>query len=154
MPTVDCSGFDYSLFNPTQFGLKFSHLPHMNFWLQSVNLPDVSIQAARQSTPLLDFPWPGEKLEYGALTCSILLDDKLKTYKELYSWMVSNTTSSTSRNNGFTLSDAILTMSSSSVNFVDVFPISMSQIPMTIATDVISPVTFTAVFAYSKFDIF
>lgn len=84
---ISCDGFDFSLFNPTQFRLSFSKLPRVPFFCQSVNIPEVSIGTATAASRWHDVNLPGEKLNFGQFSAQVLLDSNMTTYSEIYTWM-------------------------------------------------------------------
>ncbi len=44
--------------------------------------------AAVIPTPLIDYPVPGDKLEFGALSISFLIDSSMSNYKAINAWMI------------------------------------------------------------------
>ena len=56
---------DYA--SPIQFRFKISKLPEVEFFIQTVNLPGISLGSATVTTPLYDYPVPGDKITYQIL---------------------------------------------------------------------------------------
>ena len=79
------SKMDYA--SPVQFRFKIAKLPLVEFFIQSVNLPGISLGSATVPTPLYDYPVPGDKIVYQSLDISFLVDENLNNYKELHDWM-------------------------------------------------------------------
>ena len=77
---------DYA--SPVQFRFKISKLPQVEFFIQTVNLPGISLGSATVPTPLYDYPVPGDKITYQSLDISFLVDENLNNYKELHDWML------------------------------------------------------------------
>ena len=61
---------DYA--SPVQFRFKMSKLPLVEFFVQSANLPGISLGNATQTTPLYDIPIPGDKISYSPLDLSLI----------------------------------------------------------------------------------
>ena len=79
------SKMDYA--SPIQFRFKIAKLPLVEFFIQSVNLPGITLGSATVVNPLLDYPVPGDKIVYQSLDISFLVDENLNNYKELHDWM-------------------------------------------------------------------
>ena len=80
------SKMDYA--SPIQFRFKIAKLPQVEFFIQSVNLPGISLGSATVVNPLYDYPVPGDKIVYQSLDISFLVDENLNNYKELHDWML------------------------------------------------------------------
>ena len=83
--TREPSKMDYA--SPIQFRFKISKLPEVEFFIQTVNLPGISIGSATVPTPLYDFPVPGDEISIQSLDISFLVDENLNNYKELHDWI-------------------------------------------------------------------
>lgn len=147
---IGCDGIDLSLLNPTQFKLSFSKIPTVEFFCQSVTLPELNLGPVTQNTPLLDVFHPGEKIVHQQFFAQIVLDKKMLTYKEIYNWMkglsVLNGVSE-----GF--SDCRLIIGTTSFAFHDVWPTNLGAVNLSIATPTIPTVTFNVSFEYDYFSI-
>ena len=80
------SKMDYA--SPIQFRFKIAKLPLVEFFIQSVNLPGITLGSATVVNPLYDYPVPGDKITYQSLDISFLVDENLNNYKELHDWMI------------------------------------------------------------------
>ena len=76
---------DYA--SPVQFRFKIAKLPQVEFFIQTVNLPGISIGEAIVPTPLYDYPVPGDEISFQSLDISFLVDENLNNYKELHDWI-------------------------------------------------------------------
>jgi hypothetical protein len=76
---------DYA--SPIQFRFKISKLPEVEFFIQTANIPSMSLGEATVATPLRDYPIPGDKVNFGSLDISFLVDENLNNYKELHDWI-------------------------------------------------------------------
>jgi len=77
---------DYA--SPIQFRFKCTKLPTVEFFVQSANIPGISLGSAQQNTPLYDMPLPGDKITFAALDMSFLVDENLNNYKEIHDWIL------------------------------------------------------------------
>ncbi len=77
---------DYA--SPVQFRFKITKLPLVEFFIQSANIPGISLGSAQQTTPLYDIPIPGDKITYSALDLSFIVDENLNNYKEIHDWLL------------------------------------------------------------------
>ena len=79
------SKLDYA--SPIQFRFKMTKLPNVEFFIQTANIPSISLGSTSISTPLKDIPIPGDKVSYGSLDVTFLVDENLNNYKELHDWI-------------------------------------------------------------------
>ena len=77
---------DYA--SPIQFRFKCTKLPLVEFFCQTANVQSISLGEATVNTPLYDYPIPGDKVTYGSLDISFLVDENLNNYKELHDWIL------------------------------------------------------------------
>jgi hypothetical protein len=76
---------DYA--SPVQFRFKIAKLPLVEFFIQTVNLPGISMGTGTVPTPLYDYPVPGDEISFRSLDISFLVDENLNNYKELHDWI-------------------------------------------------------------------
>ena len=139
-----------SLLNPTQWLLSFSKIPNSNFFCQSVKIPDVSFGTRETASPIHDILFPGDKLTFGELTASIVVDSELKSYLEMYSWMRNMTALGTTKE---TVSDCMLNLGGNTAfKFKDAFPVSLSGFYMSNIIPDAPAITFDASFKFVTFD--
>ena len=161
-------------------GFKFvlERCPKVDFLCNQANIPDVSLGVAQQTTYLKNIPLPGDKLQYGNLTLSFMVDEDMENYLQLYQWITSlgfpeslsqfNELKDTDRllpekpaSGDFfnERSDATLMILNSDYNpsvkikFKDVFPVSLSAVPFDATQEQQTYYTATAVFRYTIFDV-
>ena len=79
------SKFDYA--SPIQFRFKMTKLPNVEFFIQSANIPAITLGETSIPTPLKDIPIPGDKVTYSSLDVSFLVDENLNNYKEIHDWI-------------------------------------------------------------------
>jgi hypothetical protein len=157
---------------PSKFILAFNRLPTVQYFCQSANLPGVSLGQAQYSTPLLDVPVAGNKLEYNEFNIQFYIDEDIASWNELYKWFLAiaspksfadrNTTNSLQ--NQYTTkasyySDSNLTIMSAlnnpvaRIDFHKMFPVSLSDIQFDTTQSADTIITATAIFRYDFFEI-
>jgi len=77
---------DYA--SPIQFRFKCTKLPLVEFFVQSANIPGISLGSAQQTTSLIDVPLPGDKVTFSSLDMSFLVDENLNNFKEIHDWIL------------------------------------------------------------------
>jgi len=79
------SKLDYA--EPTKFRFSLLKLPKVEYFCTAANIPGITMGTFNQATPLKDIPIPGDKVEYGTLNISFLVDENLENYREIHGWM-------------------------------------------------------------------
>ena len=161
-------------------GFKFllNRCPKVDFYCNSANIPEVTLGTAVQRTYLKDIPVPGDKMTYGDLNITFMVDEDMENYLQLYQWITSlgfpqsldqfRELMDTDRllpetpvaNDFFNeRSDATLMILNSDYNpsvkikFKDVFPVSLSAVPFDATQEQQTYYTATASFRYTIFDV-
>ena len=109
-----------------QFRFDVAALPKTSFFVQTVNLPGITLEGAVMATPQLqNFTRHTGIITYEPLNVTFMIDEYLKNWQEVFQWMVGE-------ENKYTT--AVLTILSSSMNptmefhFKDIFPTSLSEV--------------------------
>jgi len=76
---------DYA--SPIQFRFKITKLPQVEFFIQTANIPGITLGATTQETPLKDIAGVGDKVTYSTLDISFIVDENLNNYKEIHDWI-------------------------------------------------------------------
>ena len=152
--------------SPIEFRLVIDRLPETRFYVQSVNLPGFNTSPAATGTPFKTLPFPSVKLEYDDLIVSVIADEDLKAFREVSDWLISLTFpkeykqyDDLEQSPQSTLSDMSLVILDStknaniSINFVNVFPVSISGIQMDTRNSDVIPPTFDVTFRYDSYNI-
>ena len=79
------SKFDYA--SPIQFRFKMTKLPNVEFFVQTANIPGISLGSTTFETPLKSIAGIGDKVSYQSLDVSFLVDENLNNYKEIHDWI-------------------------------------------------------------------
>ena len=157
-------------------GAKFSikKLPTVNFFIQSVSIPSISVGEIPVGTPFsAKIQMPGDLVMFGDLVLTFRVDENMENYLEVYNWIRSITRidNFTDDGTGWTgeaggsmgddkvFSDATLTILNSAMNsnkevlFTDVYPTGLMDLPFSTTLSDVDYVECTATFKYRKFDI-
>lgn len=73
--------------SPLNFKFVLKRAPHVNFFAQKVNIPGLSLPEVDVSNPLIRVPYPGDHLLYEELELTFRVDEDLRNYMELHSWL-------------------------------------------------------------------
>ena len=77
---------DYS--SPTQFRFMINQLPKVQFFTTAANIPDLSLGEAVIPTPYKDIPIMGDKITFGNLDVSFIVDEYLENYITIHEWLI------------------------------------------------------------------
>jgi hypothetical protein len=73
---------------PTQFELIVKKLPNTKYFATGVNIPSVNIGETLQPTRLgANIKLPGDKINYGELTITFIVDENMENWTEMFNWM-------------------------------------------------------------------
>lgn len=155
--------------SPINFKFAIKRAPHVNFFVQGVNLPGLSLPDIDVSNPLIRVPYPGDHLLYDELDLSFKVDEDLKNYMEIHEWLRAlgkrsydeyKTLTQKISTTGETIrSDMTLTVLTSnrnanySVTFKDAFPIKLSGINFDVTSADVDYVQASATFRYVTYDV-
>lgn len=155
--------------SPLNFKFQLKRAPHINFFVQGVNIPGVSLPAVDVGNPNIRVPYPDAHLLYDELEMSYRVDEDLKNYMELHSWIRSlgkrtfeeyRALAQTPTITGESLrSDIVLTVLTSNKNanyqvvFRDAFPISVSGMSFTTMDQTVDYIEARATFRYISYEI-
>ena len=72
---------------PVGFKFTLKRSPAAAFFCNQANIPDISLGIAEQPTYLRDIPIPGDKIQFGDLNISFLVDEDLTNFMEIQNWI-------------------------------------------------------------------
>ena len=152
--------------SPTGFSFNVRRLPKISFFVQSANIPGVSMTPDETPTPFTTIYRLGDRLAYDDLNLTIRSDENLEAFNEIYNWMQSATKSggfdsykNLKESDEGLYSDGTLTIlnskknSNKSFTFKDMFPITLTSISMDTTTTDVSYATFDVTFKYNTYEI-
>jgi hypothetical protein len=146
---------------PLNFNFNVDRLPDFNYFVQRVVLPPLALSPATNggTNPFVRISWPGDHMKFGDLMVEFKVDEEMRNWYEIFSWMQALTfpekqsqygaiyrgelknldgepaqppTGRTGTGKVFGQANLIINTSHNnphlSINFVDLHPISLSQV--------------------------
>jgi len=155
--------------SPLNFKFTLKRAPHVNFFVQRVNIPGLSLPEIDVNNPMIRVPFPGDHLLYDELELSFKVDENLRNYMEIHEWVralgkrsFSEYREIASRNavSGESIrSDISLTVLTSNRNanydvvFKDAFPTRLTGLDFNTSAEDIDYIEASATFRYITYDI-
>ena len=150
---------------PTGFRVIISRqdYPNLEYFAQGVSHPGSTVSPLELGTPrITSIPLAGDKITYGSLTMDIILDEDMKSYKEMQGWLedtinlnqTSNAESSFNPYRDVTVS--ILTSHNNpntQILYKDCIPTNISSLQLTANTTTVQFLTFNVEFRFSSFEL-
>jgi len=147
-----------------KYEFVISRLPNFTFFVQSVNVPSITMQSSQVQSPFTAVPMVGNQLTYEQLQITYILDEDMQSWFELYNWMTNLGNPETLNKLGTLTqvegklnsvkSDASLLIKTNSnndnieVRFYDLFPVELTGFNLSSAEGQDFPAT-SATFAYT-----
>lgn len=146
---------------PVGFKLKLERFDGVDFFCQSVNLPDVQMPVTEVQTRFRGVPIiPGGGVSYGDLSVRFIVDEDLKNYSSIWNWIRDNGNAETDGEvEGLGYSNGQLEISTSNHNanfFVDferMFPVSLTELSFDASVQDIDFFTANVTFKYTRYTI-
>ena len=76
-----------NMLSPVGFQLTIQRSPHINFFVQGITIPSLSLGTAEQQTPIFTVPQPGDRVVYGELSVSFRVDEDMNNYLDVFNWI-------------------------------------------------------------------
>jgi len=163
------------LLQSTKFRLTMDRLPGMIYFCQSANLPGVSLSEIPRQTPFVDLYIPGEKIIYDTLNITFLVDEELRSWTEIHDWIrhltfptefeeyvklnkFSRNITGMKADQRLAYTTGVLSIYTNKnnanfrVNFVDLFPISLSTIIFSSSDTAENVITADATFRFGYYN--
>ena len=170
MTAISNQPSNISFLSPLGFKFAIKKAPHVNFFVQSVNLPSVSLGEVNVETPFTKIPFPGTKLSFGNLSVTFKVDEDMKNYLEMFNWMneigfpdnFAQYQSIAGRgiySGEGIFSDITLLVTTSAMNpnieitFIDCFPVDLSQLSFDSTSADVEYISATVTFANRRFEV-
>lgn len=158
-----------NMLSPLNFKFTLKRAPNLNFFVQKINIPGISLPKVDTPNPLIKIPLSGDHLEYDELDVTFKVDENLQNYLEIHNWVrslgkpafeeYSNLSRKAIYSGEGLKSDIVVTVLTSQKNpnyefvFKDAFPISVSSISFESTDESVNYIEATARFVYTIFDI-
>lgn len=159
----------HNFLSPLNFKFKLKRAPNLNFFVQQITIPGVSLPSVDVSNPLLRIPYAGDHVIYEELSLTFKVDENLQNYLEIQNWIrgVGKTSyqkyAAINSNKSYTgdgitseISVSVLTSSKNpnyEIVFQEAFPISLSGLTFKTTDDSVDYLEATAQFRYLIYDI-
>jgi len=169
MSAIDNTPANKNFLSPLGFKFIMKRAPHVNFFIQKITIPSISVPPAVTSNPFIAIPYSGEHLEFGELDISFKVDEDLQNYLEIQNWLRGSGKQSFEQykelatNPTFTgeslKSEISVTVLSSAkrpnyeIVFEDAFPISISALTFDTTNEDVDYLEAEASFRYTKYEI-
>ena len=159
--------------SPLGFKFFIKKTPNINWFVQAVNLPTIALPDVTISTPFINVPVPGDRVQFSNLEVTFRVDEDMQNYLEIYNWLISagfpetfqqykglDPANSGNRfNQKEIISDATLVIHDSKMNpktevtFKDMFPIALSELKFDSSMPDVNYIQSTATFRYTRFTV-
>lgn len=153
--------------NKYEFVIK--RLPNLTFFVQSINLPGITLLNTSVNNPFVLTPLPGNQLVFGQLTANFIVDENMEAWTEIYYWItqlgnpvtkdkIGTLTKTPGKNNSIT-SDATLIIKTNAnnpnkkISFYDLFPVEIGEINFTSVDSGQEFNTTSVIFGYTYYTI-
>ena len=73
--------------SPLNFKFSIKRAPHINFFIQKIGIPSISLPTYESPNPFVKIPEPGEHLDYGDLQITFRVDENIQNYLEIHNWL-------------------------------------------------------------------
>ena len=159
--------------SPVGFKFNLVRAPKVDFFSNQANIPGINLGVAVQSTYLKDISIPWDKLVYNDFSIQFMIDENLENYLEIHDWMRGlgypqsvaeaeslYTQAPYIQNSSVSAySDGSLLIYNSNfnevakVNFLDMFPVSLTPIQFNAQNSDINYIMAEATFKYTIFNV-
>lgn len=148
--------------SPTNFTISIERLPNVEFFTQKLTIPDITATAQTISNPLANIYEYGDRLDYGELQTTMIVDEDMNNYKEILDWIQGYSAPETTTQNklrekiGFE-SDLICTITNSHKNphvrftFKNCFPIGLGGVSLDVNNTDVAYATTNVSWRYDTF---
>lgn len=169
MSAVENTPLNKNYLSPLNYKFSVKKLPHVNFFLQKVNIPSVTINSTSAPNPFVAIPYSGDHIQFGTLSLSFKVDEQLKNYQEMLNWLYGlgfpksfsqygELAKKNATQEGI-VSDVSIIVTDSAKNprfefiFVDAFPTFLSDLNLDTTLTDVDYITASATFKYTYFEI-
>ena len=170
MSAIDNTPVNKNFLSPLNFKFSIKRSPHVNFFIQKVNIPSINLVSPNYPNPFVKAPIPGEHLDYGTLEITYKVDEDLQNYLEVHNWIkalgkpkdfseykeIQDKKSWTGDGIYSDISVMVLSstkMANYEVVYIDAHPISLSGIVFNTTDPDVNYIEASAVFKYTYYDI-
>lgn len=144
----------------TSFKLEIPGFEEVNYFVQTVELPGVTMSGVDSPYQKFATNVPSNRMEFDPLNCTFLVDEDFTNYEELYGWMldITRTEPVAAAETGM-MKNLTLHLTNSNKNsiiavkFHRAYPTMLSPLPLESSTTDAVPIVCNAMFRYQAFEI-
>jgi len=144
-----------NILNTVNFKLVFDRIPDVEYFTSNLSVPSVStdspiIPTAKKNTIFL----PGSQIVFDPFVLNFIIDEDMRTYKSLYSWMIDAISVDDPRKIWSDMKVHVLTGNMNTnliLTFVNIFPVDLDGIEFDSQASDSEPVTAGATFNYAYY---
>lgn len=70
--------------SPLNFSIKIQKCPNIDFFIQKVNIPGITLESSKYEQPFATIPEPGEKVTFEELEMTFKVQENLADWMEIY----------------------------------------------------------------------
>jgi hypothetical protein len=148
--------FDNNNASKLNYKFKLSITPKVEYKVQSITIPGLTLGAPTQATPFVRINHPGN-ISYGNLDVSFLVGENFSDYLEIFNWMESlGYPEGLQQYENIRADCSVIILDSAmkpklNVRFTDVFPTSLSGVDFASNLDDVQYITVSATFNFNRF---
>lgn len=149
--------------NPIGYLLKLEKFEGVDFFCQTANIPDVQMPTTEVASPFRNLPIiPGGGVTFGDLSLRFIVDEDLKNYNSIYSWIRDNGNADqmireTATSEIYTHGQLHIVTSQYNpafiVDFKNIFPVSLSGLQFDATMTDVEYITAEVTFKHQEFSI-
>ena len=149
--------------NPIGYLLKLEKFEGVDFFCQAANVPDVNMPTTEVASPFRNLPIiPGGGVTFGDLSLRFIVDEDLKNYNSIYSWIRDNGNADqmmreTATSEIYTHGQLHIVTSQYNpafiVDFKNIFPVSLSGLQFDATMTDVEYITAEVTFKHQEFSI-
>jgi hypothetical protein len=87
MSALDNTPVNKNFLSPLNFKFAIKRSPHLNFFVQKVNLPSIRLPDFETPNPFIPIPQFGTRLQYQDLSVTFKIDEDFQNYLEIHNWI-------------------------------------------------------------------
>lgn len=170
MTALDQTPSNRNFLSPLNFKFTIKKAPHVNFFIQKVNVPQILLKPPIVSNQFVNVPYPGDHIDYSTLEITFKVDEDLQNYLEIHNWIKQLgkpkdfegykeiSTKKTWTGDGIYSDISVMILSSTKmanyeVVYTDAHPMSLSGLVFNTTDTDVNYIEATASFKYTYYDI-
>lgn len=87
MTALDRNPTSKNYLSPLTFQFNLKRAPNVNFFVQNVIMPGLTIDPTEQTNPFVTIPQPGDHIDYEELAVHFKVNENLDNWLEIFNWL-------------------------------------------------------------------